>query len=164
MIDINGKWIGVYSYDTGYSEVTKLQAVPFNATIETGLKEFIGQITEEVEYGGLDDEIVIRGQLKGNEIEFVKYYTLEHTLDENGESYSFESDSPNIVHYSGKYFENEKKFKGRWELPGLREDDDGVFHEDNSSGNWEMWRESWNSFDRFAQGKKLERHTKHAGR
>lgn len=60
MLDIDGHWIGFYTYGNGYSELMKLESVPFNVTIKKGFNTFVGRITEEVEFGGIDDEILIR--------------------------------------------------------------------------------------------------------
>lgn len=140
MVDINGHWIGFYTYDKGYSDLTKLDTIPFRATIKKEFENFVGQIIEEEDFGGIEDEILIKGKLTGRKIEFTKYYTLEHVVYEDNQSESFESDNPTIVHYEGEYFDNELKFKGRWEIGQLKEDDLGTMNEDNNSGLWEMWR------------------------
>lgn len=138
MIDINGYWIGFYTYDKGYSEFMKLQSVPFRVTIKKGWDHFVGRMIEEEDYGGIDDEILIKGRLNGDKIEFTKYYTQEHVVFENDEYFSFDSDHPTVVHYEGTYDSNESKFKGRWEIGRLKETDD-VLVEDNNTGTWEMW-------------------------
>ena len=141
MIEINGDWIGFYTYGKGYTELNKLLTVPFNATIKKGIYLFVGRVTEELEYGGIDDEIVIRGQLSGTDIEFIKYYSREHVLDSGNETVSHNSAYPSVVHYKGTYHEGDEKFMGTWEIPELREDDEGVFHAENPSGYWEMRRD-----------------------
>ena len=141
IIEIQGDWIGYYTYDKGYNEWDKQQKVPFRLTIERGINEFVGRIFEEIEYGGIDDEIIIKGHQNGDEIEFTKYYTLEHYINEHNEQVSIESDNPTIVYYKGIFDNSDKKFKGEWEIPILQEDEDGVFHADNSSGHWVIWRE-----------------------
>ena len=141
MIDIDGKWIGFYTYDNGYGELTKLEPVPFTIVIKKAFDHFVGRVTEDEDFGGIDDEILVKGRLNGTEIEFTKYYTLEHIVNERGETDSFESENPTIVHYEGEYFENELKFKGKWEIGQLKEIDDEILIEDNNFGVWEMWRE-----------------------
>jgi len=141
MIEIKGDWIGCYTYNKGYSDLDKEERVPFRLTIDRGVYEFVGRIVEEVNYGGIDDEVVIKGRQNGDEIEFTKYYTLEHFVDENNDLVSIESDNPTIVYYKGKFDNDKKQFKGEWEIPGLREDEDGVFHADNQTGHWSIWRE-----------------------
>lgn len=140
MIDIDGHWIGFYNYDKGYSDLMKSESVPFRVTLKKEWDNFIGLLTEEEEYGGIDDEILIKGQLTGDRIEFTKYYTQEHVVYENNESFSFDSDNPTVVHYEGVYDNKDFKFKGRWEIGQLKEIEDGVLVEDNNSGQWEMWR------------------------
>lgn len=140
MIDINGHWIGFYNYDKGYPDLTKLESVPFQVTIKKEWDNFVGRLVEEEEYGGIDDEILIKGQLNGDKIEFIKYYTQEHVVYENNESFSFDSDNPTIVHYEGVYDINELKFKGRWTIGQLKEAEDDLLIEDNNTGTWEMWR------------------------
>ena len=142
IVEIKGDWIGFYTYDKGYNISDKQLKVPFRLTIERGINEFVGRIYEEADYGGIEDEIVVRGHQNGNDIEFTKHYALEHFFDANDNLISIESDNPNIVHYKGKYDHDDKKFKGQWEIPGLREDEEGVFHEENQSGFWEIWREA----------------------
>jgi hypothetical protein len=141
IVEIKGDWIGFYTYDNGYNDADKEWKVPFRMTLERGINEFVGRIYEEAAYGGIEDEIVIKGRQNGAEIEFTKYYTLEHFSDENGQLVSMQSDNPTIVYYKGRYDSREKTFKGQWEIPGLREDENGVFHEDNQTGFWEIWRE-----------------------
>lgn len=141
IIEIKGDWIGFYTYNTGYEELDRKLKVPFHLTIERGINEFVGRIFEEVDFGGIDDEIVIKGKQNGDEIEFTKYYTLEHFVDENDEAVSIESDHPTIVYYKGTFDHDANKFRGQWEITGLREDEDGVFHADNQTGLWEIWRE-----------------------
>ena len=85
IIEIKGDWIGFYSYDKGYNESDRELKVPFRLTIERGINEFVGRIYEETDFGGIDDKIVIRGHQNGYEIEFTKYYTLEHFVDENND-------------------------------------------------------------------------------
>ena len=138
MIDINGHWIGYYTYDQGYSEFMKLQSIPFRAIIRKEWEHFVGRIFEEEASGGIDDEILIKGKLNGDRIEFTKYYSQEHVVFEDDQSFSFDSDFPTIVHYEGVYDREESKFKGRWEIARLKEIDD-TFIEDNNSGTWEMW-------------------------
>jgi hypothetical protein len=140
MIDINGHWIGFYKYDKGYSELTKLESVPFRVIIQKQWDNFVGRVTEEEEYGGIDDEIIIKGQLNGDKIEFTKYYTQEHVVFENNETFSFDSDNPTMVHYEGIYDTNESKFKGHWTIGQLKETEGEVLIEDNNTGTWEMWR------------------------
>ncbi|UXE67268.1 MAG: hypothetical protein KA713_01290 [Chryseotalea sp. WA131a] len=140
-IEIKGDWIGYYTFDNGYNDWDKEQRIPFRLTIERGIYEFVGRIFEEAKFGGIDDDIVIKGRQNGNEIEFTKYYTLEHYLDENNQLVSIESENPTVVHYNGKFDDSDKKFKGEWEIPMLQEDEDGVLHADNSSGHWVIWRE-----------------------
>jgi hypothetical protein len=70
MIDIDGRWIGFYSYDKGYSNLTKLYTIPFRVTIKKEFENFVGQIIEEEDFGGIDDEILIKGKLTGHKIEF----------------------------------------------------------------------------------------------
>ena len=84
---------------------------------------------------------MVKGIQSGDEIEFTKYYTLEHFLDENDELVSVESENPTIVYYKGKFDPTNMRFQGEWEITGLQEDEDGVFHEDNQTGNWFIWRE-----------------------
>jgi hypothetical protein len=141
MIHIDGDWIGFYTYDKGYSQLTKLDTIPFRATIKREFENFVGRIIEEEDFGGIEDEILIKGKLTENRIEFTKYYTLEHIVYEDNESFSLESENPTIVHYEGEYFENESKFKGRWEIGQLKAGDSGQMIEDNNSGFWEMWRQ-----------------------
>lgn len=141
IVEIKGDWIGFYTYDQGYNISDRQLKVPFRLTIERGINEFVGRIFEEADYGGIDDEIVIRGRQNGDEIEFTKHYALEHFVDENDDLASIESDNPTIVYYKGKFDSGDRKFKGQWEITGLREDDEGVFHENNQSGFWEIWRE-----------------------
>jgi len=141
MINIDGYWIGFYTYDKGYSQLTKFESVPFSVAIKKEFDNFVGRVVEEEEFGGIEDEIVIKGTLSGNKIEFTKYYTLEHIVDENNESDSFESDNPTIVHYEGEYVDAESKFKGRWAIGYLQEDDEGVMTEGSDTGFWEMWKE-----------------------
>lgn len=141
IVEIKGDWIGYYTYDIGYADADKQQKVPFHMTMERGINEFVGRIFEEVSYGGIEDEIIIKGQQNGDEIEFTKYYTREHFVDENNELNSIESEDPTIVYYKGKFDKLDNRFKGEWEITGLREDEDGVFHADNKSGHWLLWRE-----------------------
>ena len=141
IVEIRGDWIGFYTYDEGYSDSDRKLKVPFRLTIERGINEFVGRIYEEGDYGGIEDEIVIKGHQNGDEIEFTKYYTLEHFIDESNEVVSIESENPTIVYYTGRFDNEENKFKGQWEIPGLREDEDGVFQEENQAGSWEIWRE-----------------------
>ena len=77
MIDIDGHWIGFYTYDKGYSQLTKFDSVPFSVTIKREFDNFVGRVIEEEEFGGIEDEIMIKGKLNGDKIEFTKYYTLE---------------------------------------------------------------------------------------
>lgn len=141
IVEINGNWIGYYTFEDGYDDWDKQQKIPFKLTIERGIYEFVGRIFEEPKFGGIDDEIVIKGRQNGEEIEFTKYYTLEHYIDDNNELVSIESDNPTIVHYKGKFDDLDQKFKGEWEIPMLQEDEDGLLHTDNSSGHWVIWRE-----------------------
>jgi hypothetical protein len=141
MLEITGDWLGYYTYGDGYEAWQRQQQVPFRMTIQRGISEFVGRIFEEAEYGGIDDEIVIKGRQNGDDIEFTKYYSREHFSDDQGNLVSFESDSPTIVYYKGTFDSVEQKFSGTWEITGLREDDDGIFHEDNLSGTWSLWRE-----------------------
>ena len=141
IVEIKGDWIGFYTYDKGYNISGRQLKVPFRLTIERGINEFVGRIYEEADYGGIDDEIVIRGRQNGDEIEFTKHYTLEHFVNEHDDLVSVESDNPTTVYYKGKFDNSDKKFKGQWEISGLREDDNRVFHEDNQSGFWEICRE-----------------------
>ncbi len=138
MIEVQGDWIGFYAYDLNPNENRK---IPFRANINRGINEFVGRIYEDADHGGIDDEIVIRGHMNDDEIEFNKYYAKEHYLDENNESVSIESENPNIVHYKGTFDESTMRFKGVWEIAFLEEDDEGILHEANESGKWEMWRE-----------------------
>ena len=141
IVEINGDWIGFYTYDKGYGISDRRLKVPFRMTIERGIHAFVGRIYEESDYGGIEDEILIKGRQNGDEIEFTKHYTLEHFMDDNDGLISVESDNPTVVYYKGKFDEGENKFKGQWEIPGLREDENGIFHEDNQTGFWEIWRE-----------------------
>lgn len=118
----------------------KLESVPFNVTIKKGFNTFIGRITEEVEFGGIDDEILIMGKLTGYEIEFTKYYKLEHTVDDSNNYYAEPSDNPTTVYYKGVYNPDLKKFTGQWEIPQLREAAPDVMNVENTSGYWEMWQ------------------------
>src|SRR5215831_149155 len=97
IVEIGGDWIGFYTYDTDRSQTR----VPFRMTIRRGINQFVGRIVEEEALGGIDDEIIIKGHQNGDEIEFTKYYTLEHYTDENNELVSLESDNPTIVYYKG---------------------------------------------------------------
>jgi hypothetical protein len=141
MIEITGDWIGYYTFGERYGDWGKDRRVPFRMKIQRGISEFVGRIFEETDYGGIDDEITIRGRQNGDEIEFTKHYTQEHLLNENGEQVSLKSDSPTIVYYKGEFDFNDNQFKGEWEIPVLREDEDGVFHSDNDSGRWCVWKE-----------------------
>ena len=98
------------------------------------------RLIEEEEYGGIDDEIVIKGQLNGDKSEFTKYYTQEHVVYGDNKSFSFDSDNPTIVHYEGVYDINKLKFKGRWIIVQLRETEGDALIEDNNTGTREMWR------------------------
>lgn len=142
MVEINGDWIGYYTFSENYGEWGKDRRVPFRMTIQRGINEFVGRIFEEEEFGGLDDdEIVLKGQQNGDEIEFTKFYSKEHITLEKYESISFESANPHVVYYKGKFVFDENKFKGQWEIPLLQEDADGVLHPDNDSGEWVIGRE-----------------------
>ena len=141
MIEIKGDWIGYYTFDETYGDWGKDRRVPFRMIIERGINEFVGRIFEETDYGGIDDEITIKGRQNGDEIEFTKFYTKDHYLDENFESVSEENENPTTVYYKGKFDFGDNQFKGEWEIPQLQEDDDGVFHADNPSGRWFIWKE-----------------------
>ena len=141
IVEINGDWIGYYTFDNGYTDEDKKEKIPFRLTIKRGISEFVGQVFEEVDFGGIDDETIIKGHQNGDQIEFTKYYTREHFIGENDQLVSIESDNPTTVYYKGHFDKNDNKFKGDWEIPGLREDEDGVFHADNQTGHWIIWRE-----------------------
>ena len=83
IVEINGDWIGYYTFDNGYTDEDKKEKIPFRLTIKRGINEFVGQVFEETEFGGIDDDIIIKGYQNGDEIEFTKFYTLEHSIDEN---------------------------------------------------------------------------------
>lgn len=141
MVEIDGNWIGFYRYGEAYTDADKELKVPFRVTITRGINEFVGTMWEEPEYGGIQDDIIIKGRQDGDEIEFVKYYALEHFTDEHNQLHSRESENPTTVYYHGKFHREEAKFKGQWELPALHEDEHGVLHEDSQTGFWELWRE-----------------------
>ena len=142
MVEINGDWIGYYTFDVGYSDWYKQKKIPFRATIKRGINEFVGQMTEETGFGGVDDFIVIKGLQNGDDIEFTKYYPKEHILDEHNQLQSIESENPTMVYFKGTFHERENRFQGEWEIPGLREDENGIFQAENNTGHWVMWRES----------------------
>ena len=142
IVEIKGDWIGYYTFDNGYTESDKRQRIPFRLTIERGINEFVGRVYEEVDHGGIDDDIVIQGRQNGDEIEFAKYYTLQHFTDEGNNLVSMESEHPTVVYYKGRYDHATSHFRGEWEIPALREDDDGVFHAANYTGFWVIWREA----------------------
>ena len=141
MIEITGNWIGYYTFGDDYGEWGRDRRVPFRMTIKKGINEFVGRIFEETDFGGIDDEITIRGRQNGEEIEFTKHYTKEHLLDENFELVSLEGDNPTIVYYKGKFDLNEHQFKGEWEIPLLQEDEEGVLQAGSNSGQWFIWRD-----------------------
>jgi hypothetical protein len=141
MIELKGNWIGYYTFSDQYGDWGKDKRVPFRMIIERGFSEFVGRIFEAAEAGGIDDEIIIRGRLQDDEIEFTKYYSKEHFV-ENEEILSLESDTPTLVYYKGKYDASENRFKGDWEIPILREDEEGVFHAENNTGHWVAWQET----------------------
>ena len=142
MIEINGDWIGYYTFHEMYGDWGKDRQVPFRMIVKKGINEFVGTIIEEVDYGGIDDEILIKGRQNGDEIEFTKHYKKEHYLDENSDVVSVESENPTIVYYRGQFDYSKNQFVGEWEIPLLQEDEDGVFHTDNASGQWFIWRET----------------------
>ncbi|MFZ6010032.1 MAG: hypothetical protein ACOYXT_06750 [Bacteroidota bacterium] len=142
MIEIKGNWIGYYTFDERYGDWGKDRRVPFRMAISRGINQFVGRVFEDTDYGGIDDEITIKGRQNGDEIEFEKHYTKEHFLGENSEQVAIDSENPTIVYYKGKFDFDDNQFKGLWEIPLLREDDDGVFHADNDVGEWFLWRES----------------------
>jgi hypothetical protein len=141
IVELKGDWIGFYTFDKGYTEVDKLSKVPFRLTIERAINEFVGRIVEDPNYGGIDDDIIIKGRQNGNDIEFTKHYAREHFSGQDGSIDSVDSENPTIVYYSGSFDGVTGKFKGEWQIPALREDDEGIFHEDNATGFWEIWRE-----------------------
>ena len=93
MIDISGEWIGYYTFDKSYGDWGKDRQVPFKLVIKKGFQNFVGTLFEEVEYGGIDDKILIKGRLSDDEIEFTKYYAKEHYLDEDSEIISIASNN-----------------------------------------------------------------------
>ena len=142
MIEIKGDWIGYYTFGEKYGDWGKNRQVPFRVHIEKGINEFVGRIFEDADYGGIDDEVTIKGRQNGDEIEFEKHYTKQHFLDENFKLVSLESEIPTIVYYKGKFDFNDNQLRGEWEIPLLQEDEDGVLHADNATGQWVIWRAS----------------------
>jgi hypothetical protein len=141
MLEIQGHWVGYYTYGEEYGEWAKDKRVPFRMIIERGITEFVGRIFESAEHDGIDDDILIKGRQNDDEIEFVKYYTKQHFADDSGKTISLESEHPSVVHYKGTYDSSKKRFKGEWDIPFLYEDEDGVLHSCNDTGTWVLWRE-----------------------
>lgn len=140
MMDIEGRWIGTYSFGSEYPADMRHVAVPFEAEFKNTLMGFVGKIFEVVEAGGLDDEIYVEGQLDKNKISFNKFYTRSHHMDDNGETISEESDDPNIVQYEGEFNSGANKFEGKWTIFLVAQNDDGQDEEFENTGTWEMWR------------------------
>jgi hypothetical protein len=143
MIELNGDWVGFYTFSESYGDWGKDRRVPFRMTIKKGINQFVGRIFKEVKFGCLDDDqIFVKGFQNGDEIEFTKFYSKEHITLENYEMISIESGNPHIVYYKGQLDLADNKFKGVWEIPLLREDEDGVLHEEKDIGEWVLWREN----------------------
>jgi hypothetical protein len=141
-LDIEGRWIGFYTYGKEYSLEEQLTSVPFTVEFKNTLVGFVGKMTEEVGYGGLDDEIYVEGQMDMNSISFTKFYTKKHYVNENGETVSEESDDPNIVYYDGAYDSQLKKFIGEWTICLVSQDENGNDIEyEEDTGGWEMWKQ-----------------------
>jgi hypothetical protein len=140
-IDIEGRWIGFYTYGKEYSTEEQLTSVPFTVEFKNTLIGFVGKMSEEVDYGGLDDQIYIEGQMNTDTISFTKFYTKKHYVNEKGETVSEESDDPNIVYYDGAYDSQVKKFIGTWTICLVSQDEDGKDIEYEDTGGWEMWRQ-----------------------
>jgi hypothetical protein len=140
MIDVEGRWIGAYTYGSGYSVESQQTSVPFEAEFKNTLMGFVGKIFEEVEYGGLDDDIYVEGQLDLDKISFTKFYSKAHYFNEQDETISEESDDPNIVYYDGNYNYASKKFEGKWKICMVGQNENGQDVESTFTGGWEMWR------------------------
>jgi hypothetical protein len=139
-LNIEGHWIGFYTYGKEYSTEDQQTSVPFNAEFKNTLTGFVGKMSEEVDYGGIDDEIYIEGRININSISFTKFYTKKHYVNEQGEAISEESDDPNIVYYDGVFDSQTKKIVGTWAIYLVGQDDDGKEVEFEDTGGWEMWR------------------------
>jgi hypothetical protein len=53
MTDINGEWLGYYTFDEDYGDWGKERRVPFRLVVGKAINDFVGRIFEEVDYGGM---------------------------------------------------------------------------------------------------------------
>ena len=84
MIDIEGTWYGNYSFAKGYDDLLR-DLVLFELKIMKGFQSFIGSMTEDVESGGIDDEILIEGVSNGQRI-YISYNSALITLLRYGQT------------------------------------------------------------------------------
>jgi hypothetical protein len=141
MVNIEGRWIGTYSYGQEYPAHTQHIEVPFEAEFKNTLMGFVGKIFEDVETGGIDDEIYVEGEIDRNKISFNKFYTKKHHMNDSGETVTEEDDDDaNIVQYEGEFNSSTNKFEGKWTIFLVSQDEDGQDVEFENTGTWEMWR------------------------
>ena len=135
-IDLNGKWKGSYNYGKGYPIEMKDKSVTFTANLFSKTDHFTG--TSQEDENGIIDEAKINGTLTNRKISFIKTYPKAYLLNMENNIKTHENFGQQIVHYSGKYIDEEQRFVGNWEIHMTIIHPDGKEDKHFSSGKWEM--------------------------
>jgi hypothetical protein len=140
--ELTGSWKGVATYGTSYPAAIAGKILPFNIKIseQTG-ETFSGECTDLDEPGKRAGVSVIKGTVNSSSIQFTKQYAVRRLINRQGLSFIQPGKPGLIVYYTGQWNEEQRCFKGEWELVMPKGLLYKLFTKQAQKGTWQMGRE-----------------------
>ncbi|MFI5140804.1 MAG: hypothetical protein ACHQII_00485 [Bacteroidia bacterium] len=138
-INITGQWTFVIVYGPEYGEQEN-QELYFDAEFIQDKDLFTGTGRDTGGSGASPDIATIKGFLEDDEISFIKQYTTNHYIDEEGKITIDKNVPGPEINYYGSFNKLNGMFEGHWEmLMGSQKYGEGWF-DDMATGTWAMKR------------------------
>ncbi len=138
-INLNGQWIGYFTYGPEYGEEMNGEKIQFRIFINEFFDgQFKGTSVDIEGFGANTDTAIINGFLADDFISFTKEYPDFFIIDDNGEKISDPSNVKPRLCYEGHYNFSSKIFSGQWELWANEELAVEGSIVDIFTGTWEM--------------------------
>ena len=143
-IEIQGKWIGNYSYGHGYPEEIRKKIFPFLLEIWSDGDIIRGTSTDDITKEFFNQPAKIEGTFENDEIAFLLTYPCLVLLDKENKIF-IEKDKPSLgILYTGilkkGFILSGLSFKGEWDISKSFIDENKIARYSTYMGYWEMKR------------------------
>jgi hypothetical protein len=135
---INGEWIGYYSYGEMYPPHLQSMKCGFAMKLNLNGNSLNGTCEDDDMKGKLDTPANINGNVDSHQLKFKKQYPFAFSIDQNGTVHKNPNQTPPFIEYEGKFDPSSNSCDGIWKITAMEDNGRNSMVEKVYSGPWSM--------------------------